>query len=108
MLQEPITPEKKLHLEQLLDRIRKDALDHPYYGVTFLTVVKVKGHPQIMLEVGGDEAERELLMAFFMKWALGRAADDINKRAQNSGLPEAGTGGTVHQQSGVSNGRINT
>lgn len=78
MLQEPITPEKQKHLEGVLDRVRSDALANA--DVSFLTIVKMKGHPQIMLESGGDDAEKELLMGFFMKWALGRSSETLQKK----------------------------
>lgn len=77
LLQDPITPEKQKHLEGILDRVRTDALANP--DVSFLTIVKFKNHPQIMLETGGDEAEREQLMAFFMKWVMQRAQETLQK-----------------------------
>lgn len=83
MLEEPITPEKQKRLEALLDRFREDALYEP--DVSFLIVVKTKGHPQIMLEVGGDEPERERLMGFFLKWALEKSGTQLTEIAKKLG-----------------------
>lgn len=77
MLQDHIPIEKQAHLGNILDNFRKDALATP--DVSYLAIVKYKGHPQILLESGGDDAEKELLMAFFMKWALTRSTNDLQK-----------------------------
>lgn len=75
MLPTPLPDDKKLQLEGILDRFRTDAFKDS--DVTFLALVKVKGHQEIMLECGGDEAERELLMAFFMKWAFTKSSQQL-------------------------------
>ena len=70
-----LPPEKEKPLYDLIDRFREDVFKDK--DASFLVVVKIKGYDSIVLETGGDDAEKEQLMAFFLAWCLKRSAETL-------------------------------